>query len=209
MKYQFWPRNNPAAVYGAQFGADQQQKLFELAIEHGAGEVWAQPMVDGNRKRAEPDARVGLAIGDGARNALDMLARLAIAQLPSAARELPRSGTLVLLAPELPIDKFATEQRPYGDAALALQCVERVVVLSCPRDVVVAGGTNSLARTPPGAGSHPRVTVVDISQLLECQTDAGYGALCSPEAMALVRRLLLGLSVEAALPGRAKIIKAA
>ena len=108
------------------------------------------------------------------------------------------------LSPEQ-IERILAYQRErglrFGEAAIALRCFERIIVLHCPQDRIIAGG---LGRSGPAADSDGRVGAADLSPLVECRHDSAYGALCSCESLSLILRLLQGAPLPAALPARTR-----
>lgn len=197
------PRRTPAQLFDQDFDGERQLRLIAYAAAPRQGPV-ACELRAGQLAAAWKEAgRSFLCIGDAASTLLHsvrqraghMLAELAADQAP----HWPRWNTLVLLTPDLPAGAFAANADAFSEAAFVLRCFERIVVLHCPQDRIIAG---NLGRGGPAADSDSRVSAVDLSALVECRDDSAYGALCSCEALSLILRLLQGAPLPAALPVR-------
>ncbi len=124
-------------------------------------------------------------------------------------------SVLVMLAPALCWDAFASSQFPSTIPMRALGAVQRVVVLYCPGDITAQSrilgpkegtdGRPCMASAGLAPGSDSRVSAIDISGLIEDRNNSARGALCSYEAMGLIVRLLKGVSPAAAVTPAAKI----
>lgn len=206
----FWERRQPSGVVGVgDFPGANQKALLHAAMSCQAQNVdlISAPAANVSQKNPAPYA-FALAIGDGAKQALDWLREVSLYGLLREPSVTPVCDTLILVAPTLPWDEFDTKDKPYAAAALALQSVGRVVVLASGRDTTIpsTGGKPALGREGAKAGHDAKVSVVDVSGLIEHHADAAYGALCSCEAVGLIRRLALGTAVPAALAGRARLL---
>lgn len=199
------PRTLPAQLYGHDFDGERQRRLLAYAAAPLPGPAVLEQR-DGLFVLPWNEAGGSvLCVGDAAakllqsvrRHAGRMLAGLACGQAP----HWPHWNSLVLLAPDLPADVFAGNADPFSEAAIALRCFERIIVLHCPQDRIIAGG---LGRSGPAADSDGRVGAADLSPLVECRHDSAYGALCSCESLSLILRLLQGAPLPAALPARTR-----
>lgn len=192
-------RRQPNLMFGTEtFDAKHQLRLLEFAT--GQGQWVLLPCLETGAP-LPPSANI-LCIGDAAQPLLLALRRQASAALRrpgyGEAPLWPRLGNLILLAADLPAGVFSADAPAFSEAAFALRCFERIVVLHCALDVT--GG--ELGRTGAAAGAGPRVSSVDIAPYIEFRDDSAYGALCACETLQLIIRLLRGVAPQAALPQR-------
>jgi len=211
MNFYLWA-SDALTVFGAQFPAARQQTLLEHAFSCSLPPtlvLLAGPAVAPAAPAPVLPVNGIVAVADRCADALKYVAWHTASSMAHGLEPV-RLGTLVLLMPHLDDDFFViTDKNRYKAAALALEGLSRVVVLTCGRDTVATSGSGAvLGRVGLAANSDPRVTAIDISPLIEHHADAAYGALCSCEALGLVRRLLLGAHVEASILGRAQVLGA-
>ncbi len=203
------PRRTPAQLFDQEFDAARQMRLLAYAAAPQPEPVQLE-FRDGTF--ALPWKESGgsiLCIGDAAGPLLHSLRRRAGLALAEAAAgkapALPRWSSLVLLTPDLPADMFVAGTDVLSEAAFALRCFDRIIVLHCPHDRTVTG---TLGRSGPAGGSDSRVSAIDLSPHIECREDSAYGALCSCEALSLILRLLHGAPLQTALPSRLRSVTA-
>ncbi len=226
IRTRFWGRSTPGRVFGSAWDETTQLFMLEQGLAgelslHGAKLEFVTESTGNGASSAEPNCL--LAVGDAT---LDLLKFARERSLENVVRAdgvvrktvcvalQPAYDTAILVLPDLPPDAFRSGQDPYALCPLALESIGRVVVLACGRDMTITGNSDNgqqgrvplLGRGGPSGPTDPRVTVVDISHLIDFHGDAAYGVFRSLEALGLIRRLIGGASVSASINASAVIV---
>lgn len=161
-------------------------------------------------EKAPSSAQFGVALGTHVDNCLDWLRDQNLQRLAHADNQPPVLKTLILALPVLAQNALDTPdiRRGLTRNIIALDAVARVIVFVCPTDTELDSLHDGklLGRDGSSGPMHPKVEVIDISNLLD-EPRKGIASLCrSCEALGLIERLARGMSVDTAL-GKSKAVR--